>query len=78
MFLENWVVLAKRKLVGAVHRILFGVILTNAGFLRNEADEFALSIALFCHIGKYTITYYFMLYFCKCCRDSSVGRAHPW
>lgn len=47
---KNWIVLAKGKLVWGVHRILLGVVLTNARFLRNETNELALSIIFLCHI----------------------------
>ena len=46
---KNGVVFAKRELVGGIHGILLGVILTNTGALRNKTDEFALSVAFLCH-----------------------------
>lgn len=63
VLLENRIVFAQGELIWGVHCILFGVILTNTGFLGNEADKLAFGIILFCHIGKYIITYYFRLEF---------------
>ena len=54
---ENWIVFLKRKLVRGVHSIFLGIILTNPRLFRDEANEFALSIILLCHIAKYFITY---------------------
>lgn len=49
MFSEDWVVFLQRKLVGGVHRVFLGVILTNARFFGDEADEFAFGVVLLCH-----------------------------
>ena len=47
---KDWIVLAKSKLVWSIHRILLGVILTDARFLRDETNKLALSIIFLCHI----------------------------
>ncbi len=49
MLAQNWIVFLERKLIWGVHGILLGVILANTGFLRNQTDEFALSIIFLCH-----------------------------
>lgn len=53
---QNWVVLSEAQFVWGVHRIFLGVILTNARFLRNQTNEFALSVILLCHNILYFIT----------------------
>ncbi len=53
---QDWIVFSKAQLVWSVHRILLGVILTNARFLRNQTNEFALSVILLCHNILYFIT----------------------
>ncbi len=56
MLSQDWVIFAEAQLVWSIHRVFLGVILTNARFLRNQTDEFALSIILLCHNTLYFIT----------------------
>ena len=56
MFAQDGVVFFKAELVWGVHRVFLGVILTNARFLRDQTNEFALSIILLCHNILYFIT----------------------
>ena len=59
---QDGVVFFKTELVWGVHRVFLGVILTNARFLRDQTNEFALSIILLCHNILYFIT---TVYDCK-------------
>ena len=49
VFAEDRVVFLERKFIRGVHRVFLGIILTNAGFFGDEADEFALGVILLCH-----------------------------
>lgn len=53
---KNWVVLLEAELVWGIHRVLLGIIGTNARLFRDEANEFALSITFLCHNLLYFIT----------------------
>ena len=55
---ENRVVFFQTEFVGGVHRVFLGVVLTNTGLFRDEADEFALSIILFSH--NYDLFYHIL------------------
>lgn len=46
---KNWIILPKAQLIGSIHGVLLGVVSTNAGLLRNQADELAFSVILLCH-----------------------------
>ena len=48
---QDWIVLAKAELVWRIHRVLLGVVETNAGFFGNQTNKLALSIIFLCHIG---------------------------
>ena len=56
MLSQNWIVLTKGQLIWSVHRIFLCVILTNPRLLRDQTNEFALSIILLCHNTLYFIT----------------------
>ena len=47
---QDWIVLAKAELVWRIHRVLLGVVKTNAGFFGNQTNKLALSITFLCHI----------------------------
>ena len=49
MFAKNWVVFSQAEFIRGVHGVFLGVVSTNARFLRDEANEFAFGIILFCH-----------------------------
>ena len=51
VFAENGVVFLEAEFVRSVHGVFLRVICTNARFLGNETNEFALGVILFCHIN---------------------------